>query len=99
MLQQQPPCRADHHQRHGTEFHGYAALEAATQAAFYFATPHHAWERGTNENTNGLIHQYVAKRESQAGLTQEDCHRIARALNQRPRKRLDYRTPEECYAG
>lgn len=55
--------------------------------------------RGTNENTNGLIRQYVPKRQSQARLTQEDCDRIARALNQRPRKRLDYQTPEECYAG
>jgi IS30 family transposase len=82
----------------GTEFHGHAALEAATQAAFYFATPHHAWERGTNENTNGLVRQYVPKRVSMAPLTQRDCEAIARRLNQRPRKRLGYRTPEECYA-
>jgi IS30 family transposase len=82
----------------GTEFHGYAALEAATQAAFYFATPHHAWERGTNENTNGLVRQYVPKRLSMAQLTQQDCDAIARRLNHRPRKRLGYRTPEECYA-
>jgi len=41
----------------GTEFHGYAAIEVATAARCYFATPHHAWERGTNENTNGLIQQ------------------------------------------
>jgi IS30 family transposase len=72
--------------------------EAATQAAFYFATPHHAWERGTNENTNGLVRQYVPKRASMAQLTQQDCDAIARRLNQRPRKRLGYRTLEECYA-
>lgn len=82
----------------GTEFHGYAALEAATTAQVYFATPHHAWERGTNENTNGLVRQYIPKRTSMASLTQRDCNAIARALNQRPRKRLGYRTPEECYA-
>jgi IS30 family transposase len=99
LLQQQPHAVHTITSDNGTEFHGYAALEAATQAAFYFATPHHAWERGTNENTNGLIRQYVPKRQSQARLTQEDCHRIARALNQRPSKRLDYQTPEECYAG
>jgi IS30 family transposase len=99
LLQQQPHAVYTITSDNGTEFHGYAALEAATQAAFYFATPHHAWERGTNENTNGLIRQYVPKRQSQARLTQEDCHRIARALNQRPRKRLDYQTPEECYEG
>ncbi|MGH8568878.1 MAG: IS30 family transposase [Gammaproteobacteria bacterium] len=82
----------------GTEFHEYAKLERATGTRFYFATPHHAWERGTNENTNGLIRQYLPKRQSMAHLTQHDCHRIATKLNRRPRKRLGYRTPEECYA-
>jgi IS30 family transposase len=82
----------------GTEFHGYAAIEQATAAQFYFATPHHAWERGTNENTNGLIRQYLPKRRSMATLTQQDCDRIAAQLNRWPRKRLGYRTPEECYA-
>ncbi len=82
----------------GTEFHGYAAIEEKTQARFYFATPHHAWERGTNENTNGLIRQYLPKRQSMTHLTQWDCNRIAATLTTRPRKRLGYRTPEECYA-
>jgi IS30 family transposase len=83
----------------GTEFHEYAKLERATGTRFYFATPHHAWERGTNENTNGLIRQYLPKRQSMAYLTQHECNRIATKLNRRPRKRLNYRTPEECYAG
>ncbi len=82
----------------GTEFHGYKAIEAATGADFYFATPYHSWERGTSENTNGLIRQYLPKRTSMAHITQRDCTRIARRLNTRPRKRLAYRTPEECYA-
>jgi IS30 family transposase len=82
----------------GTEFHSYVAIERATRARFYFATPHHAWERGTNENTNGLVRQYLPKRRSMAHVTQADCAAIARRLNQRPRKRLDYSTPEECYA-
>lgn len=82
----------------GTEFHDYAKLERATATRFYFATPHHAWERGTNENTNGLVRQYLPKRQSMAHLTQHDCNRIAAKLNRRPRKRLGYRTPEECYA-
>lgn len=81
----------------GTEFHRYAQIERATGARFYFATPHHAWERGTNENTNGLIRQYVPKGQSMRQLTQHHCDAIARTLNQRPRKRLGYRTPEECY--
>ena len=81
----------------GTEFHGYKDIEAATGADFFFATPHHSWERGTNENTNGLIRQYAPKRTSLAHLTQDDCDRIAQKLNNRPRKRLGYRTPAECY--
>lgn len=82
----------------GTEFHSYAEIEAATGVPWYFATPHHSWERGTNENTNGLIRQYLPKRASMAHVTQELCDEIAAKLNSRPRKRLGYRTPEECYA-
>jgi len=82
----------------GTEFHAYAQLERTTATRFYFAIPHHAWERGTNENTNGLIRQYLPKRQSMAHLSQLDGNRIATKLNRRPRKRLGYRTPEECYA-
>ncbi|MFA6045683.1 MAG: IS30 family transposase [Phycisphaerales bacterium] len=81
----------------GTEFHSYKALEATVDARCYFATPHHAWERGTNENTNGLIRQYLKKRHSMEHLTQADCQRIADRLNRRPRKRLGFRTPEEVY--
>jgi IS30 family transposase len=81
----------------GTEFHGYKQLEKATGAKVYFATPHHSWERGTNENTNGLIRQYLPKRISMSHVTQRDCTRIAAALNNRPRKRLGYLTPAEVY--
>ena len=81
----------------GTEFHGYKAIEAATGADFFFATPHHSWERGTNENTNGLIRQYAPKRTSLAHLTQADCDAIADKLNNRPRRRLGFRTPNEWY--
>jgi transposase, IS30 family len=82
----------------GTEFHSYRDIEAATGVDFYFATPHHSWERGTNENTNGLVRQYLPKRTSMAHITQADCDAIASRLNSRPRKRLGYKTPEECYA-
>ena len=82
----------------GSEFHSYRQIEAATGVAFYFATPHHSWERGTNENTNGLIRQYLPKRTCFAHVTQNDCDAIAAKLNSRPRKRYRYRTPEECYA-
>lgn len=78
----------------GTEFHSYKDVEVATGVTFYFATPHHSWERGTNENTNGLIRQYLPKRTTMAHVTQRDCNAIAQKLNTRPRKRYDYQTPE-----
>lgn len=77
----------------GTEFHGYRTVEAATGITIYFARPYHPWERGTNENTNGLIRQYLPKGQSMATLTQAQCNAIALKLNTRPRKRLDYDTP------
>jgi IS30 family transposase len=81
----------------GTEFHDYESIERATGVKFYFATPYHSWERGSNENFNGLLRQYLPKRTSQAGIAQRDLDRIAKKLNTRPRKRLGYRTPEECF--
>ena len=81
----------------GTEFHAYQRIEGRTGVAFYFATPHHAWERGSNENTNGLVRQYLPKGRSMAGVSQPRCNAIARELNARPRKRLGFRTPLECY--
>ena len=83
----------------GTEFHDYASVEAKTGVKYYFATPYHSWERGSNENFNGLLRQYIPKGGSQAELTQADCDKIAKKLNTRPRKRLGYRTPEECFIG
>ena len=81
----------------GTEFHGYRAHEAATGVPFYFATPHHSWERGTNENTNGLLRQYLPKGTSLASLTQRRCDALADILNNRPRKRHAYQTPKTCF--
>ena len=81
----------------GTEFHSYKKIERATGVKIYFATPYHSWERGTNENTNGLIRQYLPKRKSMARVTQHDCNRIAKKLNARPRKRYGYETPEERF--
>ena len=81
----------------GTEFHDYKGIEARTQALFYFARPYHSWERGSNENANGLIRQYLPKGVSMAGLSQQRCNAIAHKLNTRPRKRLGFRTPLECF--
>ena len=83
----------------GTEFHSHLEIERKTGVQFYFATPYHSWERGTNENTNGLIRQYLPKRTSMASLTQRECNEIAQQLNDRPRKRLGYATPTEMLGG
>jgi len=83
----------------GTEFHDYERIEEKSGVKIYFATPYHSWERGCNENFNGLVRQYLPKRKSQKGITQKDCDEIARQVNDRPRKRLGYRTPKECFYG
>ena len=82
----------------GTEFHDYKRVEQASGVKFYFATPYHSWERGTNENTNGLIRQYLPKGSCLRKLTQRHCNAIARQLNNRPRLRLGFRTPSEVLA-
>lgn len=81
----------------GTEFHWYGQIEAVHGVKFYFATPHHSWERGTNANTNGLIRQYLPKGQSMVGVTQSQCDAIADHLNHRPRKRHAYKTPHQCF--
>ena len=81
----------------GTESHGYEGVGRLTGVVFSFARPYHSWERGSNENANGLLRQYLPKGASMAGLTQHRCNAIARKLNTRPRKRLGFRTPLECF--
>lgn len=79
----------------GTEFHDYRRIEQATDTTFYFARPYHSWERGTNENANGLLRQYLPKRTSMRSLTQHRCNAIANKLNRRPRKRHGFKSPRE----
>lgn len=81
----------------GTEFHDYMELEAHSLITCYFATPYHSWERGSIENLNGLIRQYLPKGTCMKDVTQELCDHIAFQLNTRPRKRLGYKTPLEVY--
>ena len=83
----------------GTEFHAYKKVEQATGIKWYFAKPYHSWERGTNENTNGLIRQWLPKGTSMSSLTQRQCDSIATQLNHRPRKRLGYTTPYSEFHG
>ena len=66
---------------------------------FFFAAPYHSWERGTSENTNGLIRQYLPKKASMVGVTQWECNAIAKRLNRRPRKILNLSTPEQAHYG
>ena len=81
----------------GTEFHGYKEIEKETGVVCYFAAPYHSWERGTNENCNGLIRQYLPKRKCMSAVSQRDCNWIAKQLNTRPRKRHNYATPMEVF--
>jgi IS30 family transposase len=81
----------------GTEFHGYKRVQEQFGVKFFFATPYHSWERGTNENTNGLIRQYLPKGMCLKNLTQAQCNWIANELNNRPRERLGFRTPAEAF--
>jgi IS30 family transposase len=81
----------------GTKFHQNKKVEEATNCPYYFANPHHSWKRGTNENTNGLIKQYLVKGTSMKGLTQQRCNAIAAKFNTRTKKRLGYKTPEEYF--
>ena len=81
----------------GTEFHWYGQIEAVSPVKFYFATPHHSWERGTNENTNGLIRQDLPKGKTMRKVRQSKCDLIADKLNNRPRKRHGYKTPNQCF--
>jgi IS30 family transposase len=81
----------------GTEFSAHEMIERKTKAIVYFANPYHSWERGTNENTNGLIRQFFSKKSNFATVTQEDVERVTKFLNHRPRKRLNYLSPNEVF--
>ncbi|MEQ1513095.1 MAG: IS30 family transposase [Lysobacteraceae bacterium] len=82
----------------GTEFHGYRKVEVATGVTIYFARPYQPWERGTNENTNGLLRQYWPKGNSMADLTQAQCNTVSHKLNTRPRKRHGYFSQQQLVA-
>ena len=80
----------------GKEFAGHARIARKLEVGYYFARPYHSWERGANENMNGLIRQYLPKGTSFGDLTREQVKRIEWKLNNRPRKRLGFLTPLEC---
>ncbi len=71
----------------------------ALDADFYFAHAYSSWERGLNENTNGLVRQYFPKKSSFAAITAEDINIVIERLNSRPRKCLGFKTPNELFFG
>lgn len=82
----------------GSEMALHEVLSAELDLDIWFADPHSPWQRGTNENTNGLLRQYLPKAHDLSGLTQTALNDVARKLNGRPRETLGWRTPEEAMA-
>lgn len=81
----------------GTEFAGHETMARELRVAIYFADPYSAYQRGSNEQVNGLIRRYLPKNTRFSEVTQEQLDRIVEKLNNRPRKCLGYRTPNEVF--
>ena len=81
----------------GKEFSQHQRVSQALDAKFFFARPYASWERGTNENTNGLLRQYFPKDMDFRTITQEDLDFVANEMNHRPRKILGFRTPHAVF--
>lgn len=83
----------------GVEFSDYEFIERELNISAYFANPYHSWERGTSENTNGLIRRYFPKGTYFVNLKKEQLKTVVKQINHRPRKRLGYRSPYEEFFG
>jgi transposase, IS30 family len=81
----------------GKEFANHQAIAKALEIDYYFAKPYHSWERGANENLNGLIRQYFPKGSDFTKITAEQIKYVEDKLNNRPRKRFGYLTPNQVY--
>lgn len=79
----------------GKEFANFKMIEDRLEVEFFFADPYSSWQRGSNENLNGLIRQYFPKKTNFESLTWREVKHVEKMLNNRPRKRLGYRTPNE----
>jgi transposase, IS30 family len=80
----------------GSEFADHQAVAKAVTAVTYFCDPYCSGQRGTNENTNGLIRQYFPKGTDFRQVTDAELRKVVKKLDDRPRKRLGYRTPDRC---
>jgi IS30 family transposase len=81
----------------GREFSEHAEMARALDAAIYFAHPYASWERGVNENTNGLIRQFFPKDRDLTLVSEQELTAFMNSLNHRPRKTLGFRTPHEVF--
>lgn len=81
----------------GKEFSNHQSIANQLEIEYYFARPYHSWERGANENLNGLVRQYFPKGTSFVSITEEDVKRVQDKLNDRPRKRFGYLSPNEVF--
>jgi IS30 family transposase len=81
----------------GKEFAQHQRVAKALKARFFFARPYASWERGTNENTNGLLRQYFPKERDFSTITPEEIDFAVNELNHRPRKTLGFKTPHEVF--
>ena len=79
----------------GKEFAHHQAIGEALEIDFFFARPYHSWERGSNENLNGLIRQYIPKKTDFSQISADFIQEIEDKINRRPRKRFDYESPQE----
>ena len=81
----------------GTEFACHEMIAKSLGVTIYFADPYASWQKGAIENANGLIRQYVPKKETFEHISQQQITKYSKKINMRPRKKLDFRTPQDCF--
>lgn len=98
LLEQWKPLLHTITSDNGKEFANHQQLSEKLEIDYYFAKPYHSWERGANENLNGLVRQYFPKKTKFESIAQEEINRVVNTLNNRPRKRFGFKSPNEVFA-